>query len=115
MKNLICNGLFKMTHGCSDVYCDPMTGDIILNDDINGSCIISTVSVIEPKVITEHAMLRLISSFSKEGVIGVVTTDKYLITFTEDKAQYRLWTSPTVVTFETVYDTDVVYEEDIDS
>lgn len=110
MKSLVLCGLFKFKHGCSDIYCDPSTGDVVLDDDINGCCLLSEVTVIDPKPITEEAMLRIIGSLD---VCGVVTTDKYLITLTEDKAQYRLWESAHIVAHELNYDTDTVYEEGI--
>lgn len=106
-SNLVDCGLLKCAYDYSHIYNDPVTGDVILCNDLLGNCILSNITVFEPRMLKEDVAMKLIKSTDS---IGLVSSTKYLITLTEDKAHYRLWTDPTTIKFTVDYDTDNCYD-----
>lgn len=111
MANLINCGILDSGIGLSELKCDPRTGEVIYCDDLNGNCVLSNISVMNPVELNFDIYEKLLSQVSGRGII--ITTD-HVIVLQEDTAEYREVKDATIVVHTVSYDTDVVYEGSVE-
>lgn len=111
MKNFVTCGMLKVSVGFSDIVCDTSTGDLIFCDDINGNCVMSNLSIVDP-IPTDGspAPAKIIES---TGADGVIMSDTYLIILKDGIAEYRDYADATKIIHTVNYDLDIVYDGEI--
>ena len=112
MKDFITCGTLKVGLGFSDIVCDPSTGDLIFCDDINGNCIMSSMSITDPMNMENNsaALERLVADANADGVI---LSETYLIVLKDFVAEYRAYGDNTKVVHRVEFDLDIVYDGEI--
>lgn len=112
MKDLVLCGYFISEDDVEEaIYCNPHTGDLILNSSLSGNLLFGNVSVTNPVNMdgVDCSQLR-----EYTGAIGTVMTGDYLLTFFRDfTMEYRKSTSPREVYMTSTYDLDADYEGNI--
>lgn len=103
-------GYLKESRGFSPIVCDPVTGDLILNDDIVGNCIISEISVPDPVSTDAEYCQRVIKHFKCDGV---VKTDSYLITIRDYVAEFRSYYDINNIAKTVAFDLNAEYDGEI--
>lgn len=112
MSKFITCGTMKLGVGFSDIVCDVTTGDLIFCDDVNGNCIMSNMSLTNPMPILSEEAVTNILSYTKAD--GVIMSDMYLIILRDGVAEYRDYADPNKVIHVVEFDTDTVFEGEID-
>ncbi len=109
MSDLVLCGAFLNEDNMDEmVYCDPHTGDLIVETALRGNLLIGNVSVSNPINMEGIDFTQLRTG---TGSIGVAMTEQYLLCFKSDMSvDYRLTYRPHEVYTTSTYDLDADYE-----
>lgn len=107
MAKLVMCGKLKKGFGFSPIYCDPTTGDVVLDSDAMGKCIISNVSITDPINVPDGVFDKIISD---TNAAGVIMSDTYLVVLQEDTAEFREYANAMETKMVVDYDLDMEYE-----
>lgn len=109
MKDLVLCGYYVSEDEVEEaIYCDPRTGDLVLNSSLNGNLLFGNVSVTDP-VNMDGVDCSGLRNYT--GAIGIAMTSSYLLAFFPDYTmEYRKSTSPREIYMKSTYDLDADYE-----
>lgn len=112
MSDFVVCGAFRSDDGVmEEVFCNPYTGDLILNSDLQGNCIIGNVAVTDPTNMEGIDMTNIIDTL---GVIGCVLTDTYILGFRSDMTvEYHNRNDLHNIEKIVPYDLDIEYEGEL--
>lgn len=109
MSNYVVCGAFRGDDGVmEEVFCNPYTGDLVLNSDLQGNCLIGNVAVTDPTNMEGKDVSNILKAID---AIGCVLTDTYILGFRSDMTvDYHNRNDVYAVEKNVPYDLDIEFE-----
>lgn len=107
---IICGSMYDSDGLECPIYCDPITGDLVVELGMLGKVVLGNVSVNNPRDMEGVSMNQFYQVYK---CIGVAVTEEYILAFREETVDYYKMSDIYTVVHSTPYDTDTEYEGEI--
>lgn len=105
MARFVNCGIYNNGIGLCNIYADTITGELIIQSDLQGNCYMSELTVLDPiQNPGDDVLQKVMKHFEADGVI---LSDRHLITLKDEQAYYRNYADNTKVENVIAFDTDM--------
>lgn len=112
MSKFVLCGVLRLGTGFSPIVCDTSTGEAIFCDDVNGNCVLSNLTAVNPYENLDFD--NCVKYATGAGVDGVIFTQQHCIQLDKFKAKYISFERVGEVDHELDFDVNVEYTGEID-
>ena len=109
MSNYVICGKRIIDGEVYDLYANTATGEVVMESDLHGNCVLSEISVVDPLHLDkEEFYIKAIKGFQADGIIY---SEKELIVLKGSTAEFRDFSNLNEVKATVVFDDSIVADD----